>query len=502
MKTIFSILSIIGFIHLNYAQTVEFIEPRNTQEFNDVEFTHYSTTTHHYVLQDVFVMNMPVNRKIQLDSYDSNFKKVGSNLLEQNTLKPDDANIYEGFHVINDKLYLFKSHLIKVDGRHAVNYYPINEQCERGAGTELTHFKADKALNAGNFHVTVSPDGSKILIFGEMPFEKEGNEKCMLWVYDKNFKLLWEKSYEFSYPSVKGPVNDFAVNNLGNVFIAKRVKIKKEMDFQALFTFTNNGNSVNETKLDMKENLIISSSSTSFDKDNNFVQAGFYFSDKKVGINVSTPTGVFYLKANGSSGDILSLTATDIKGRENLTARQLIQLDGGDYILSGEQIYENKEIVNPGTSTPQYNYEHSNRSIFLYRINNATGDLTWNRQIEREVKSMNDNGKTNSFFIWETNQGELAVLFRDHLYKYDTPNAKVVGPGMANVFNVATHFLNIETGETSKTMVCREETMGGKHGEYMIIPQTAMKISGNSVWLISASKERDKNELVSTKLTY
>jgi len=502
MKTIFSILTVIGFVQINYAQTVEFIEPRNIQEFNDIEFSTLSTSTHHYVLQDVFAMNMPVNRKIQLDSYNSNFKKVGSNLLEQSTLKPDDANIYEGFHVINDQLFLFKSHLIRAEGKHAVNYYPINEQCERGDGIELTHFKAEKALNAGNFHVTVSPDGSKVLIFGEMPFEKEGNEKCMLWVYDKSFNLLWEKTYDFPYPSVKGPVNEFAVNNLGNVFITKRVKIKKEMDFQALFTFTNNGNSVNETKLDMKENLIISSFSISFDKDNNYVQAGFYFSDKKVGINVSTPSGVFYIKANGNSGEILSLTATEMKGRENLLARQLIRLEGGDYVLSGEQIFEKKEIINPGTTPPDYNYDHTNRSIFLYRINNVTGDITWNHQIEKEVKSRNDNGKTNSFFIWETKQNELGVMFRDHLHKYDMPDAKVIGPGMANVFSVATHFLNIDTGKTTNTIVCRDERMGGKMGEYMIIPQTGIAIGENSVWMISARRGAVKNELVSTKFTY
>jgi hypothetical protein len=93
-------------------------------------------------------------------------------------------------------------------------------------------------------------------------------------------------------------------------------------------------------------------------------------------------------------------------------------------------------------------------------------------------------------------------MFRDQLHKYNTPQAKIIGPGAANLFIVATHFLNINTGETIKTVACEDERMGGKKGEYMVIPTTGVSVNGQTVWMICARLNSVKNELVSARFSY
>ena len=64
-----------------FAQTVEFIEPRNVQGVPEAEFSTYKVGDNFYVLQKKYRMMAPVMYDLQLDAYDANRKPIGRILL-------------------------------------------------------------------------------------------------------------------------------------------------------------------------------------------------------------------------------------------------------------------------------------------------------------------------------------------------------------------------------------------------------------------------------------
>lgn len=494
---IFSFLLLFPFF--TFAQTIEFIEPRSVQNYDIVDFTPIKTKTNMYVLMDKFTMRGAINRNVQMDVYNSNFKNTASNLLEDGHLAPGDANIFEGFHVIDDKLYLFKSHYVREENKYALNYYPVSENAVRGAGVELTSFPSEKIMNSGNFYVVVSDDGSKIAVFGEMPFERKENEKCKIWVYDRNFNEIWSREYEFSYESMRGPRNDLMVNNDGDVFILKRVRVRKELDFQSVFSFLNKGKDVNEYTIDKEFNLIISSYKHSFADNKDLILTGFYYEDKKFGINVSTPSGLLYLRISGNDGSLVTHTTSDIERNENLTIINVLHTNEGNFYVIGEQFNEKSTPINAGTTPIQYDYEYNNEGIYVYYLD-GNGEILWNQKINRKIKSKNDNAKTSQIFAWES-KGRLNLLFRDLLHKYDGTDRIVVGPGKTNVYaNIIMKF-DTESGDHSAKFI-EDERIGKKRGEYVFIPSTGFKIDDNTIWMLAARWDRGKSELVSVKISY
>ena len=291
-----------------FAQTVEFIEPRNVQGVPEAEFSTYKVGDNFYVLQKKYRMMAPVMYDLQLDAYDANRKPIGSNTIDK-TLEMGDANIYEGVFAMKDKLVMFKSEFSKASGAKMsyLYYYPFDVSGKRQKKMSLTSFVAESAFNSGNFSVNVSPDGTKVVVISELPYEKDGMEKCIITVYDENFKQLWKKDYTFMYESSKAPKNTIFVNNNGVAFLLKQINLKKAFDQFSMFTFAGDGKAVVEKKIDLGNGFVIATHKELFKANGDMLLAGYSYMNKKVGVNVETPDGVFYLDVNASNGEFCKI---------------------------------------------------------------------------------------------------------------------------------------------------------------------------------------------------
>jgi hypothetical protein len=481
MKKILIALSIIPII--GKTQTIEFIEPRNVQQFERVDYHPVKTADQFYMVMDKYNMKSQISRDIQIDVYNTSFKTQTSAKVESGSLAIDDANIFEGIENIGGQLYLFKYHFVKKETKLALNYYPISNKAERGSGTELLKFTAEKAMNAGNFTVKASPDGNYFAVLAELPAEKEMNEKCIVWVYDKSFKEIWKKEYEFTYESSKGPRNELFVNNNGVVFIEKRIPVKKAIDTHSIFTFVNNGGDVKETKITMATDAILSTYKTNFDTDGNLIMSGFYYIDKKVGVNVETPNGPFYIKVNAKDGSIPVQVAGNSTKLQNLITVSAILNEDQSIILTGEQVYEKSEPKYPGTTSMESNYIYNHMSILVVKLN-ADGSMAWEYLIERDLTSTNDNGKMNSVFTF-TRGDKTILIFKDKFYKHDgEPDKAVIGPPLSTMMADAVITLD-KDGKLSTDTYVTDERIGGKKGEYYFIPASGYKIDDNTVWMLA-----------------
>jgi hypothetical protein len=303
-KGIFLCLALMQVLFLR-SQTIEFIEPRNVQNVPEAEFSNFTVGDHYYVLQKRFRLMAPVMYDLQLDAYDAARKPIGSNTLDK-TLEMGDANIYEGIFPLKDKLVMFKSEFSKASGSKMsyLWYYPFDVTGKRQKKQSLLTINAESAANSGNFGVNVSPDGTKVAVISELPYEKEGMEKCVITVFDQTFKQLWKKEYTFPYESAKAPKNEIFVNNEGVAFILKRIAIKKAFDQFSVFTFGNNGAQVTEKKIELENGFTISTWKNLFTTTGDLQIAGYFYIDKKVGINVETPDGTFFLDVKAGTGDL------------------------------------------------------------------------------------------------------------------------------------------------------------------------------------------------------
>ena len=83
-------------------------------------------------------------------------------------------------------------------------------------------------------------------------------------------------------------------------------------------------------------------------------QPGYlYYIDKKVGVNVETPDGPFYVKVNAKDGSIPVQVANKSSLIQNLVTISATLLDDNSIILTGEQQYETSELKTPGSTVAE-----------------------------------------------------------------------------------------------------------------------------------------------------
>lgn len=477
----------------SYAQTVEFIEPRHIQNIGRAEFSTFRVKDYLYVLHKQYRMDAPVSFDLQLDVYDAARKPVASNSIDK-TLEMGDANIYDGIFPMKDQLVMFKSEFSKAGGNKVSNlfYYPFDASGKRAKKTLLTSFPVEAAMNSGYFEVGCSPAGNRLAVISELPFEKEGMEKCIVRLYDEQFKELWKKEYTFPYESVRAPGNDIFVNNDGTVFILKRIRQKKKFDQFSIFSFTGNGQTVTEKKLELGNAFTISTYKSLFTPAGELILAGYYYTDKNVGINVETPDGCFYVRVNPANGELSAAKTNTFKSLQNLVALQLITLPDNSVALLGEQQYKTSTAI-PGRPF-EYNYEYITKNIVLLKLS-ADGSMPWYYTVSKELKSVNDGARFLSSYAWAKGE-DIQLLFADFLSERDGKKHLIVGPGLAGRRVDVIETIGPDGKMKAGTYV-KDARIGGKTGEYMFIPATATEFNG-SVFLLSGRGA----ELAGTKLSY
>lgn len=477
-KSVLLLLTTIMVGTIAFAQTVEFIEPRNVQGVPEAEFFTYKVGDNFYVLQKKYRMMAPVMYDLQLDAYDANRKPIGSAIIDK-TLEMGDANIYEGVFALKDKMVMFKSEYSKSSGAKMsyIYAYPFDVTGKRQKKVSLTSFAAESAFNSGNFGVNVSPDGTKIAVISELTYEKDGMEKCTVTVFDNTFRLLWKKDYTFGYESSKAPKNEIFVNNNGTAFILKQINLKKQFDQFSLFTFSGEGKTVTEKKIDLGNGFVVSSHQELFTAAGDLVMAGYYYLNKKVGINVETPDGTFYLRVSSSNGDLLAAKINpNIVG--TIKAIQLLALPDNTVCLVGE-----KQIVNttPTSGKPgEYTYSYNYGNAYLIKLADD-GSQVWSYKINKDMKSVSDGGRFVSSYSWVAGN-DINVLFIDELSNHDNKR-QFIEFGTRRINLIQTIGTD---GKFKEERLITDLRIGGKKGEYYFIPSTGGVYKDNKVFMLAA----------------
>jgi len=414
------------------AQTVRLSQKYTTEAVTNPTFKSYLVNDNFYVIQDKYNMKSPINRDVQMDVFDNKGEFLGSTGLMDVSMNYTEPNNWVGLLPLSDKMVMLKAKFIKEGDkkRYDLFAYTFSNLTQRNDGVKIATTSSESGTNTGNYYVAVSPDGSKLAVLVQHPYIKEKREDCELIVFDQNLKEVWRKNYVFPFDNVKHPDNVIWVNNQGSVFVLKIVDNKSENPYQSIIAFTSNGNTVKANRLAMGTEGKTSSYGTAFNQQGDFIMAGLYFNDKKFGVNVDKPKGVFRLKVNASDGTLAPVGFAPQEFPMNTRTTGITLLDNDEVLVVAEE--QNIKSTPIPDKSFEYNYEYVNGNIYVNKLS-PKGEVAWQHIAKREVKSFNDGGKSNGVFAGLLN-GNVTLVYRDYYYKYDGKSHTILGPAELNRF--------------------------------------------------------------------
>ncbi|MEO5643190.1 MAG: hypothetical protein ABIQ40_04620 [Bacteroidia bacterium] len=481
-----------------FAQTTEFIEPRNVLKAETPKISTLKVKDITYLIYDSYT-KASMTHTVQLDAYDANMKFAGTNIINKSD-DPAEPGVFEGVFALTNNVGLFKSSWDKKGGMEIFGY-TVDANAKKQPGKKLCGFTAEKMMNTGSFRVNVSPDGSKIVVLCELPTVKDSLEHTQIYVYDNNFKQLWMKDYRF--PNAAGVAekyryNNVYVNNDGIVFDMKQVPVKKAYDYFTVFTFLSNGAKVEERKMDLGENGHIGTYKADFCTNGDLIFAGYCYPDKKVGVNVETMNNAFFVKVSAADGGMPVDKLNAIDPKPSIKANILLILADNSAILIGENEYVTETgrigANAPTTSNVIYDYDYNNTNISNIKFG-ADGVKKWEHTIERDLKSRNDGGRSLGIFACMMGDN-LMVSYNDYLYRHDGKPHVIVDPIYGSYRTNIIAKIGPEGVKLSES-VNMDKRLAGRDAEYSFLPASGTKANETTLYFIAARGL----ELVPAKVT-
>jgi len=176
-----------------------------------------------------------VNEEILIERYSKSFKHIKTVRVPNGEGVMGDSKSHRKTTMNNGKIYHFYDGWNKKEGKSSLHVYLSDED---GAPLKearvLENISAPSQMNSAWFRYMFSPDGSKLLIATELPFEKGATEKFKIQVFStEDLSSLWSYTINYEFESKRNPSNLTAVNNQGVVVIFKEHDHgKKERTYQ------------------------------------------------------------------------------------------------------------------------------------------------------------------------------------------------------------------------------------------------------------------------------
>ncbi len=291
-----------------------------------------------------------------------------------------------------------------------------------------------KRWNPGEYDVMLSPDSSLFMVYHKMRFQKKANDTFSFNVYSLSLDLLWNKRLELPYSSGSFEIDQYLLDDNGNVLLlsgmspekeeadANRQKTRKKK--YVLFTYSWAENKLKEFNVNLKDKWIISAT-CALTKEGNICIGGFYSKDQHFTIG-----GSFFFTMNGQSREVMAsgLMAFDkallnefLSDRHAERGNELsdfyfdhlvIKPDGSAYMIA-EQFYISERITtDPNTGMRVVTYYYNYQDILVLKVK-ADGQIEWANKIAKDQSTADDKGVYSSYALFES-ADKLHFLFNDH----------------------------------------------------------------------------------------
>lgn len=355
---------------------------------------------------------------------------------------------YELIKKLNNQLYLFSSFSDKKTKKNTLYVQTIDKKSLE-PDTQLKplaqiDFSGKRKFNSGRYDFEFSRDSSKMLVYYSLPYEKGENQRLGLYVYDKSFNKLWDNEITLPYREDLFEVEDYQVDNEGNVHLLgvifkdkRREKRKGEPNYNyQILSYHSSGTALTEYPIHI-QNRFLTDMKIAVTKDQDIVCAGFYSEDgtfsirgsyflridratKEIETQSFKDFGIDFITQNMRRGAEKTAKRKDEKGKNVELFRYrlddiILRADGGAVLL-GEQYYwysvTNTTTDANGNRNTSTTYYYNYNDIIVVNIS-PEGKIDWTEKIAKRQVTSNDNGFYSSYALAIVG-GKLYFIFNDN----------------------------------------------------------------------------------------
>lgn len=366
----------------------------------------------------------------------------------------------------------------------------------------------------GRFDLAFSRDSSQVLVYNQLPFQKNEPERFALRVYDDQFQEVWQRDITLPYGDGNFSIEEYRIDRHGNVYLLgvifqdrSRVRRNGKPTYNyAILAYTEDGERAQEYRIDLEEQFV-TDLTFRVANDGNLVCAGFY-SDR--GTYSIRGTCFFRLDVHTKEIHTLNLKPLDFEfmteylpERRREKARraeaqgddseapelyrfsldELILRSDGGAVLVAEQYYVYQQyLYYPtygyryypyGTNRQRVRHHYHYNDIIVVNIR-PDGEIEWASRIPKRQETIDDGGYYSSyamatvrdrfFFIYNDNarnfnlRKQKSDRFTGELYNFNGSQSVIALSEVQRDGTVTTYplFSNRDADVITRPKICRQ----------------------------------------------
>lgn len=448
--------------------------------------------------------------KPHLDKYNKKLELAKSTEI---ILKRDEFNlIIEKTVFTEGNIVIFYSHFDKKTDTKSLYYelFTAHTMLSNGKVNKVAEITDLKRSSRANFSIILSPEESKILVYMDLPYEKDAPERYSFMVFDNQMIKQWEKDVTLPYADKYFTITGYKVDQEGNAYIlgkyydGEKGKGYLKYDYH-LLVYNEKEKRESDYIIKLESNIITDFTFVTNEKE--LICAGFY---SEVGLE--SIKGLFFLKLDSESSEVISqnkkefsfdfITEGMSESLEKHTKKRnekekdvglygyyiedLILNEDGSCSLLSERYYEyettHTTTVNGHTST-QTTYHYHYYDVLVANIK-PDGEINWTKKLFKIQKSTNDGGKFLSYVSFV--QDEYIYV----IYNENSKNREISDPRMYKTYVPSQKYTDIAISRiNSEGYIDKKILVKAEEAECMIRPKLSLQINENELILFSMKKK-------------
>jgi hypothetical protein len=349
---------------------------------------------------------------------------------------------FESIELINDKIYLFSSFNNKKHQKYyffseTINTDPLAYNYDEQMIAEID-YSTLKGGKVGNFNVSLSPDGSHLLLSYFLLNKKNLILSFGLNLLDREMNVLFSHTNDFTEMEKGAEVwyGTSIVDNAGNIYFSSRIDQKKQRKlFITLYPSDGSEAKVMEIPLSEGKNVLAEKLTTN--NDNQLVCAGFYTS-----VGIESASGVFSALFTPSfdqapivhemnfSNDLLTKGLSDKEAQNVIKEKEKgkdfdddynylfedqvhFRKDGGFDIIAEKYkriLYTQTQWGAVKSTTKSYFHYYDDIFICSYK---KDGSINWLQKIPRNQRLTNWRDALGSYSVHYDENEQIRIFYSD-----------------------------------------------------------------------------------------
>lgn len=469
-------------------------------------------------VQKVEYKKMGIVRIVTIEYFDENMNFINSGVI-------GDAGVVVDF---NNKLYVFSSISDKKADKNTFYSQSVDKESllVNADKQELAQidFEGFRNRNDGSFGYEFSGDSTKLLVYYNLPYDKRGVEKVGVHVYDQQMDQLWRKTITIPYTDELFTVEDFEVDNEGNVYVTgveynEKLKIKRKgkPNFKYhVLSYTNQGKEENDLPIEV-DGKFLTDMKVRPNNDGQLLCGGFYS-----GQGTYSVEGSFFLKVNASNGDVETASFEDFGIdfiTQNLTARQekkarkkdakgktpelfqfdldaMVMREDGGVVLVAEQYFVKVVTTTTtganGAVSTTTNYHYYYNDLIVISVS-PEGEIEWNTKIPKFQHTVNDGGYVSSYAMAVVDD-KLNFIFNDN-----PKNLNLVPGQRVRNFGAGKETLVVLVTVDSNGQLKKEPLFSIRDTDVVTVPKVCKQIGDRELVIFGKRKKTQRLGVVNFK---